>query len=112
MKALPRINSNNIVIVATSLLLVALFAAGSIKFPGFLSWQVFLNLFIDNAFLIIVATGMAFVIITGGIDLSVASVVAFISMTAGSLLREGMNAYVVMLICLLVGTLFGAGQGY
>jgi len=112
MKSLPRINSNNIVIFATSLLLIVLFGVGSLKFPGFFSWQVFLNLFIDNAFLIIVATGMAFVIITGGIDLSVASVVAFISMMAGALLRDGMNAYVVMLLCLIAGTLFGAGQGY
>lgn len=68
-----RINENNIIIVATLLLIVVLYGYGSISFTGFFSMQVFLNLFIDNAYLIIVATGMAFVIITGGIDLSVAS---------------------------------------
>ncbi|MFC3789991.1 galactofuranose ABC transporter, permease protein YjfF [Paenibacillus sp. GCM10012307] len=113
MKALRiRVSSNNIIILATLLLLVLLYGAGSMMYTGFFSMQVFLNLFIDNAYLIIVATGMAFVIITGGIDLSVASVVALISMVSASLLEQGMNAYVVMSISLLVGIAFGAGQGY
>lgn len=81
-------------------------------YNGFFSLQVFLNLFIDNAYLIIVATGMAFVIITGGIDLSVASVVALVSMMSATLLNQGMNAYLVMAISLLIGITFGAGQGY
>ncbi len=38
--------------------------------------QVFLNLLVDNAYLIVLAVGMTFVILTGGIDLSVGSVVA------------------------------------
>ena len=42
--------------------------------------QVFLNLFIDNAFLLVLAVGMTFVILTGGIDLSVGSVVALSTM--------------------------------
>ncbi|WP_066066995.1 galactofuranose ABC transporter, permease protein YjfF [Neobacillus soli] len=107
-----RINENNIIIVATLLLIVVLYGYGSISFTGFFSMQVFLNLFIDNAYLIIVATGMAFVIITGGIDLSVASFVAFISMVAASLLQHGINAYLVILMTLVIGLLFGAGQGY
>lgn len=81
-------------------------------YNGFFSLQVFLNLFIDNAYLIIVATGMAFVIITGGIDLSVASVVALVSMMSATLLNQGLNAYLVMAISLLIGITFGAGQGY
>jgi ribose/xylose/arabinose/galactoside ABC-type transport system permease subunit len=106
-----RSNNNNIIITATVLLLVALYAGGSFMYTGFFSGQVIFNLFIDNAYLIIVATGMAFVIITGGIDLSVASVVALVGMISGSLLSKGMDAYLVMLICLLVGCVFGAGQG-
>ena len=41
-----------------------------------LSPQVFINLLIDNSFLLVVAVGMTFVIISGGIDLSVGSIVA------------------------------------
>jgi galactofuranose transport system permease protein len=107
-----RINENNIIIVATLLLIVVLYGYGSLSFTGFFSMQVFLNLFIDNAYLIIVATGMAFVIITGGIDLSVASFVAFVSMVAASLLQHGVNAYLVILMTLVIGILFGASQGY
>ncbi|WP_051348836.1 galactofuranose ABC transporter, permease protein YjfF [Peribacillus kribbensis] len=107
-----RINENNIIIIATLFLIVLLYGYGSLSFTGFLSMQVFLNLFIDNAYLIIIATGMAFVIITGGIDLSVASFVAFVSIITASLLEHGLHAYLVILLTLLLGIIFGAGQGY
>ncbi|WP_138753198.1 galactofuranose ABC transporter, permease protein YjfF [Paenibacillus sinopodophylli] len=112
MKLNLRINQNNIIILSTLLLIILLYGAGSVLYTGFFTWQVFFNLFIDNAYLIIVATGLAFVIITGGIDLSVASVVAFVSVVSAALLQEGMNAYAVMAICLLIGIMFGAAQGY
>jgi ribose/xylose/arabinose/galactoside ABC-type transport system permease subunit len=107
-----RSNHNNIIITATISLLVLLYGSGSMLYTGFFAPQVFFNLFIDNAYLIIVATGMAFVIITGGIDLSVASVVALVGMISASLLAKGMDAYTVMLLGIVVGCLFGAGQGY
>ena len=47
---------------------------------GFSDTQVVLNVFIDNAFLLVVAVGMTFVILTGGIDLSVGAVVALTTM--------------------------------
>jgi ribose/xylose/arabinose/galactoside ABC-type transport system permease subunit len=63
-------------IAVTILLFCALFGFGSVMYTGFFSLQVLLDLLIDNAFLLIVAIGMTFVIISGGIDLSVGSVVA------------------------------------
>jgi galactofuranose transport system permease protein len=110
-KAVP-LNQNNIIILATLLLLMLLFGSGSYLYTGFFSMQVFLNLFIDNAYLIIVATGMAFVIISGGIDLSVASVVALISMVSAVLFQHGANPYLVMAVSLAIGIAFGFGQGY
>ncbi|WP_082630292.1 galactofuranose ABC transporter, permease protein YjfF [Peribacillus muralis] len=106
------IKENHIFIIATMALIVLLYGYGSIAFAGFFSTQVFLNLFIDNAYLIIVATGMAFVIITGGIDLSVGALVALISMVSASLLEAGLNGFVVMALSLLIGIAFGAFQGY
>ncbi len=47
------------------------------QFPGFASTRVICNILTDNAFLGIVAVGMTFVILSGGIDLSVGSVIAF-----------------------------------
>ncbi len=53
---------------------------GSVAYPSFFSAQVFLNLLIANAFLRIVGVGMTFVILSGGIDLSVGSVIALTTM--------------------------------
>ena len=47
----------------------------------------FLNLLIDNAFLLIVGVGMTFVILSGGIDLSVGSVIALTTMVSAALVR-------------------------
>ncbi|MEK3890819.1 galactofuranose ABC transporter, permease protein YjfF [Bacillus sp. FSL K6-3431] len=107
-----KLDQNNIIIIATLSLLILLYTIGAFQFRGFLSVQVFFNFFIDNAHIMIVATGLAFVIITGGIDLSIASVIALISMISASLLQQGMNPYVVMMICLVIGIIFGSLQGY
>lgn len=110
--ALPKINQNNITILATIVLFILLYSFGIVKYPAFLKSQVFLNLFIDNAYLIIMATGLSFVIISGGIDLSIASVVALTTMIIASLLEKGFNAVFVILIGLTVGTVFGLLQGF
>ena len=55
---------------------IVMLVVGAVRFPNFLSAQVFLNLLIDHSFLVVVAVGMTFVILSGGIDLSVGAVVA------------------------------------
>ena len=67
---------------ATISLFVLMATLGSVFYDGFFSPQVFLNLLIDNAFLCIVAVGMTFVILSGGIDLSVGSVIALTTMVS------------------------------
>jgi ribose/xylose/arabinose/galactoside ABC-type transport system permease subunit len=86
---------------------------GSVSYTGFFSVQAFLNLLIDNAFLVIVATGMTFVILTGGIDLSVGSVVALSTMVLAELVerRHWSIAFAVPVV-LLMGTAFGALMGW
>lgn len=70
----------------------------------------------------IMAIGMTFVIITGGIDLSVGSVVGICGMLAGALIRQGLvldlfgvtvyfHVWVIILICLVAGILIGALNG-
>ena len=61
----------------TAIVLVAGFAICAMQFPNIASTRVVANLLTDNAFLGIVATGMTFMIISGGIDLSVGSVIGF-----------------------------------
>ncbi len=63
--------------------MVAYIAAGQV-YPAMQKPQVFFNLFINNASLLIVSIGMTFVIITKGIDLSVASVLALTSVASAA----------------------------
>ncbi|KAF1701863.1 galactofuranose ABC transporter, permease protein YjfF [Pseudoxanthomonas suwonensis] len=99
-------------LVVTLALFVAMSAAGGILYEGFLSPQVFLNLLIDNAFLLIVAVGMTFVILTGGIDLSVGAVVAFTTVLLASLVeKHGWHPLAAIPLVLAIGTGFGALMG-
>ncbi|MFW2491110.1 galactofuranose ABC transporter, permease protein YjfF [Clostridium chromiireducens] len=111
-KSIFKLNKDYIAIYATIALFIGLFLIGSVLYRGFLSPQVFTNLFIDNAYLIVVAIGEAVAILTGGIDLSVGSMIAFISMITASLLQKGVNPVLVILIALFVGIIFGTVQGF
>ena len=64
--------------------LVALLVAAQLYFGDFVSPGNMSALLLDNAYLMVLAVGMTFVILTGGIDLSVGSVMAF----TGILLRQ------------------------
>jgi simple sugar transport system permease protein len=99
-------------LAGTLLLFVAMVIFGAVSYDAFLAPQVFLNLFIDNAFLLIVAVGMTFVILTGGIDLSVGSVLALATMAAAALLRQDWSPWVVIPLLLTGGLAFGAAQGF
>ncbi|MEO8308040.1 MAG: galactofuranose ABC transporter, permease protein YjfF [Pseudomonadota bacterium] len=100
-------------LTVTVSLFVVLSLAGGMRFDGFLAPQVFLNLFIDNAGLLVVAVGMTFVILTGGIDLSVGAVVAFTTVLLASLVQHHRwHPLAAMLLALLVGTGFGAAMGF
>ena len=107
-----KMNKDYIAIYATIALFIGLFLIGSVLYRGFFSTQVFTNLFIDNAYLIVVAVGEAVTILTGGIDLSVGAMIAFVSMIAASLLQKGVNPIIVILIVLIVGSVFGTVQGF
>ena len=99
-------------VLATLVLLIAMYTAGVIRYSGFSDTQIVLNVFLDNAFLIVVGVGMTFVILTGGIDLSVGSVVALSTMLSASLLEErGWPAFIVLPLVLLIGALLGFGMG-
>jgi ribose/xylose/arabinose/galactoside ABC-type transport system permease subunit len=95
----------------TILLFVGMAVFGALRYDGFLSPQVFLNLLIDNAFLCVVAVGMTFVILSGGIDLSVGAVIALTTMISAALLDAGWNPYVTIGVVLVLGAAFGALQG-
>lgn len=99
----------------TALLFVVLFGIGALWFQGFLSTQVFLNLFIDNAHLIIVTVGITFAILSGGggIDLSVGAVLSLTCMVLAYLMRDtSIHPIFCMLIGLCVGIVIGLINGF
>lgn len=107
-----RFNPALLPLAITSLLFVLMFGYGAVAYTGFLSVQVFLNLLIDNAFLIIIAVGMSLVILTGGIDLSVGSILALTTMISAALVEHHhWSAGVVIPLCLAIGAAFGALMG-
>ncbi|CUX13659.1 sugar ABC transporter permease GguB [Agrobacterium tumefaciens] len=71
------------------------------------------NLILQNSFIVIMALGMLLVIVAGHIDLSVGSIVAFVGAIAAILtVQWGMNPFLAALICLVIGGIIGAAQGY
>ena len=71
-------NGNTVLLVITIVLFIVMYAAGCIVYAdkGFTHFQTFLNILINNAGLICVACGMTCVMLTGGIDISVGSLIA------------------------------------
>ncbi len=108
---MKQIDKKHLPFIVTVSLFLLMYIAGSIAYPNFLSIQVFINLFIDNAFLGIAAVGMTFVILSGGIDLSMGSVVALVTMLSADLLRKEVPPAVVIPLVLLAASGIGSFQG-
>ena len=108
-----RFNTQDLPSWASVLLLVLATLAGAWAYPGLLAGQVLLNLLIDNAFLLVVAVGMSFVILSGGIVLSVGSVVALTTMLlALGVERAQLPPALLIPALVLGGAAFGAVMGW
>lgn len=106
------VNRKFIPLIVTCCLFFLLFGVGAVQFEGFGSSRVFFNLLSDNAFLIIAAVGMTFVIISGGIDLSVGAVIALTGVIASVLITQYQwHPLLVFPVVLALGALFGAVMG-
>ncbi|MDU5909589.1 MAG: sugar ABC transporter permease [Escherichia coli] len=82
------------------------------QFPGFASTRVICNILTDNAFLGIIAVGMTFVILSGGIDLSVGSVIAFTGVFLAKVVGDfGLSPLLAFPLVLVMGCAFGAFMG-
>ncbi len=100
-------------LLATALVLLVLFGAAGAHYEHFFSARVVLNLFKDRAFLGVIAIGMTFVILSGGIDLSVGSVMACSTVLLASLIMErGWPVPLAMAATLVLGAAFGGAQGW
>lgn len=110
-----RIGSNTVMLMITIALFILLYGAGCLMYADkeFGRLQNFLNVMINNAGLIIVACGVTCVMLTGGIDISVGSVVAMTCMFMSVGLAEwGMSSGALIALILFIGVVFGAVQGF
>lgn len=99
-------------LIATSLIFILAYALCYSQFPYILSTRVIGNLLTDNAFLGIAAVGMTFVILSGGIDLSIGSVIAFTGVFIAVLLDSTtFHPLVAFAMVLLITAAFGAIMG-
>ena len=84
----------------------------SITSDVFLTSQNIINILRQISINGILAVGMTFVILTGGIDLSVGSVVAITGVIAGSLLKNGTNWFIACLAALVISVICGILNGW
>ena len=79
--------------------------------PRFLSVANILNVFGQSSINAVIAIGMTFVILTGGIDLSVGSILAFCGAVSAAMLSSGINPVLSLLVALVLGLFFGIVNG-
>ena len=109
-----RFLQRNLPFLATATVCLILYGAAAAAFHdrGFLSLRVFINFFADNSFLGIAALGLTFVILAGGIDLSVGGVIGFVSVfLALAIERWHWPAALAIPAALGLGMIFGASMG-
>ena len=99
-------------VLATILVFSLIYAYSYSHYSSFGSMRVVCNLLRGNAYLGITAIGMTFVIISGGIDLSVGSVIAFTGVFCALMIdRQGMHPLEAFALVLALGITFGTTMG-
>ncbi|MEK1933497.1 MAG: galactofuranose ABC transporter, permease protein YjfF [Pararhizobium sp.] len=105
-------NQKYLPLIATIIIFIVSYAACALQYPNILSTRVIGNLLTDNAFLGIAAVGMTFVILSGGIDLSIGSVIAFTGIFLAVMLEStSIHPLAAFVLVLVITTLFGAIMG-
>ncbi|MFI5184768.1 MAG: ABC transporter permease [Vicinamibacteria bacterium] len=98
--------------LAAALAFVVLLTAVGLVAPSFFSTANLGDLALNNAPLLLVATGMTLVILVGQIDISVGSQFAVVSVAAGLLAKGGVPVLVLLPAVLLLGAALGAVNGF
>lgn len=93
-------------------IIVALCIAMSFASPHFLTWGNFRAMLMSFSIEGIVVVGMTILLIVGGIDLSVGSVVCFSMVVSGALFLAGLDPWTASLAGIAVSALIGAAMGF
>ncbi|TPK62334.1 ABC transporter permease [Mesorhizobium sp. B2-4-19] len=108
----PKRNYNALFGLTLLALLVLLWVILSLSTSSFASANNISNLLRQGSMIAILAVGQTFVIITGGIDLSVGAVVGFATVIAAMLINAGIPVFLAIAITLLVGVAIGLFHGF
>lgn len=96
---------------ATILLFVLVLVVTAVVSPMFFRINNLSNVALEASIVGVVAVGMTFVILSGGIDLSVGSVLAVTGVASAMLTQSGQPAIVAVLVGLLIGAALGLANG-
>lgn len=99
-------------LAATIVVFAALFITGGLLYRHFFSFLVLGHILADNAFIITAAIGTTFVILSGGIDLSIGSMIGFVGVCMASLDTLGWHPLASAALMLAFGIMFGAFLGF
>ena len=97
--------------IASVFIFVGMVVFGEIAYGRIVQANTLSNLLINNAHLIVLAVALTFVILTGGIDLSVGSIIALSSVAGVMLSNAGWNALAVIVAMIGIGAAFGVVSG-
>jgi ribose/xylose/arabinose/galactoside ABC-type transport system permease subunit len=99
-------------LVATAVIFAIAYGLAVMQFPSMFSTRVLGNFLTDNAFLGITAVGMTFVILSGGIDLSVGAVIGFTGVLIAVLISwAGWHPLAAFTLALAIAATFGGTMG-
>ncbi len=96
---------------ALLVLLVILIAFFGLMTPYFFKYTNFKAIISNIPIIAIMAIGMAFVLLIGGLDISVGSILGFTAVNVALFHHMGFPAWAIVLVCLAIGAAFGSFNG-
>ena len=107
------ISNTNLLLTITICIFIGMYVLAMLVWGGgFLNPQQFLDIFNNNAFLIVIACGLTIVIIAGGIDISVGGITALVTMACVVYLDDHSGSIIGLVgLALGIGVVFGLIQG-
>ena len=95
-----------------TIVIIALAVIFSLVNPRFATAVNFINILTQSSYYVIIAVGMTFVITNAGIDLSVGSLLALVTVIGFELIKEGMHPGLGVLVMFALGTVLGGFTGF
>ncbi|MEF9942067.1 MAG: ABC transporter permease [Lachnospiraceae bacterium] len=108
MKKIKSMGTQKLVAVLALILLYVFF---SIFGDNFFQYSTFISILDSSYYIGFMAIGVTFVIITGGIDLSIGTLCICCSLIGGTLFKAGVPMAAVLIITIVMGLLFGLVNG-